>query len=553
MSCWFAMRRSWIPMLLAFAFFLVVPVSLGLAPCLEAQNTRSELRQRISPPLKAQSPPAATPSVFRVDARLVILDVVVTDKTGNPVDDLTAKDFEIFEDGKPQSIRSIEPPSAHSLPTEALAASRSVVFDPARPTSFGSSPVSILVLDQLNSHFADSSFARRSLNDYLVHQPALLAQPTVLLTLYDGHFKLLQDFTRDRDALLRKLASTPVEFPWKLEINGKAEYGPVERLDQSLRALEEMAHSYASIPGRKNLVWVGGGFPTINPTTLDPYDALEVKNTLQHVTNLLLDTHITLYAVDPSSSAAGMTEITDTSQMEFVESAGDAVSGGLDPFGATEDFDKLGPVTGGRIVRGKNDIAQQIASSVDLGAHFYSIAYAPSDLNDTASRYRKIRVVSLRPGLTMTTRTGYYSNANTDQESSATAAYDLTTAAESALPLNGLRVAVEADAARYTYIVHVRVLTLTWRPDDSGNATASVYIMAVSLDANGKMLGHTLHGMTAHAKAGIHLNDPAKMADFTFPMRPLPGAAMLRFVVRDSATARMGSVDMVLKSPGEGQ
>jgi hypothetical protein len=77
--------------------------------------------------------------------------------------------------------------------------------------------------------------------------------------------------------------------------------------------------------------------------------------------------------------------------------------------------------------------------------------------------------------------------------------------------------------------------------------------MAVSLDANGKMLGHTLHGMTAHAKAGIHLNDPDKMADFIFPVRPLPRAAMLRFVVRDSATARMGSVDLVLKSPGEGR
>jgi VWFA-related protein len=494
--------------------------------------------------------PGPSKSTLTVNARLVVLDVVVTDKAGKPVDGLTVKDFQVFEDNKQQRIRSLEAPSAHLLPSASIAAGTSAVFDPAQPAAFGRSPVNILVLDQVNTHFADSSFARRSLHDYLAAQPALLSEPTTLLSVYDNRFKLLQGFTRDRDALLRALAAAPTEYAWKLEVNGKADYGPVERLDQSLRALEDIAQSNARIPGRKNLIWVGGGFPTLDPTTIDRGDAQEVKDTLQHVTDVLLDTRVTLYAIDPSSSAAGMTEITDSSQLEFAEMAGDALSGNFDPFNSSEDFDRLGPITGGRVVRGKNDIAQQIASSIDLGGSFYTISYTPSSTSETAAQYRKIRVVCLRPGLTATTRSGYYAGQTQSEKSAATASYDLTTAAESTIPLNGLRITVQPDSSPNappdTWVIHAGVSNLTWKPRDDGGATASVYIMAVSLNAKDKMLGHTLHGMTASAKPTADLHDPTKLADFSFTATPSPRAKTLRFIVRDSATGRMGSVDLAL-------
>ena len=498
--------------------------------------------------LPVGSPIPHPPTVLKLDTRLVVLDVVVTDKTGNPVDGLAARDFQVLEDGKPQRIRSVEPPAALTLPPETIASGISAVFNPAQPAPFGRSPVAILVFDQLNTHFADSSFARHSLHEYLAAQPALLPLPTTLLTVYDNRFKLLGGFTRDRDALLRALATAPAEYPWKLQVTGKTEFGPVERLDQSLRALEEIAQSYAAIPGHKNLIWVGGGFPTINPTTIDGDDALEVKHALQHITNLLLDTHVTLYAVDPTSSAAGMTEITDSSQMEFVMNAGDALADGVDPFGAGDDFDSLGPVTGGRVVRGKNDVAQQVASAVSLGAHSYTIAYTPTSMSEEAAQYRKISIVCLRPGLTAKTRSGYYPNENSAQNSEAMAAYDLTTAAKSALALHGLRVAAESDPAHQGYVVHAAAASLTWKAQQDGSATASVYIMAVSLDAQGRMLAHILHGMTASAKRGARLSDPAKMADFAFSVQPSPKAATLRFIVRDNASGHMGSADLQLKT-----
>jgi VWFA-related protein len=333
-------------------------------------------------------------------------------------------------------------------------------LNPDDPKSFGQLPVTILVLDELNTHFEDSSFAVRSVKQYLDSRPAILAQPTSLMIVSDNKFRVLQNFTRDRAALLKALNDQSVHYAWKLEGDKSVGYGAVERLDQSLSALEQIAQASARIPGRKNLVWVGQGFPTLDPTELDSKDQSLVSDTIQHVTDVLLNTRVTLYAVDPTSSAAGMTEITDPTQFEFAQLAGDALTSNADPFSSNMDFDRLGPVTGGRVLRGMNDIDKQIAISVDLGTKFYTIGYSPSNASSKARQYRNIRVVCLRPGLTATTRNGYYTTPPASQNSREVLIYDLNTAALSSIPLTAQKVTVEPAKTEGAYTVHVDASSL---------------------------------------------------------------------------------------------
>jgi VWFA-related protein len=479
-----------------------------------------------------------------VTSRLVVLDVVATDQHGKPVEGLTRDDFRVFEDKRPQTIRSFEDAKAHALPESSL--SPNVVFDPAEPTSFGRSPATILVLDQLNTHFADSSFARRELHDYLAAQPALLPQPTTLLTVYDNHFKQLQAFTRDRDTLLRVLAAAPTKNAWKLESGGNSDVddGPVQRLQQSLNALDQMAQTYARIPGRKNLIWVGGGFPTLNPTTLDGDHAREVKDTLRHITNVLLNTRVTLYAVDPTSTAAGLSEITSADQADFATAAG-GLSAGIDPFNAEQDFDRLGPVTGGRVLRGLNNISQQIASSIALGDSFYTLSYSPTGDSAVAAKYRRIVVECLRPGVSVTTREGYYPEQPHDETTMNTnLSYDLSAAAESPLPLHAVHVAAARDAAVGHFVLHVAARDLTWTTNADGTSTAHVAVLAVALSPKGAMLSHTLRTMTATAVAGTNLQDAARQADFAFAFAATGKTETIRFIVRDATTGRMGSSEL---------
>jgi VWFA-related protein len=504
--------------------------------------------------IRAQNLQSATPTLT-VNARLVVLDLVVTDQSGKPVDGLTQRDFKILQDGQPQTIRSFEPPSAHgenveSTTQSATAQSVAAPLDPARPAEFGVAPVTILVLDQLNTHFADSSYARRELGDYIRKQPATLAYPATLFTLYENHTRQLQGFTRDRAALLKALAAAPVENAWQLEQTGKADYGPAIRMDQSLHALEDIAQSVASIRGRKNLVWIGGGFPSIDPRALDTTDAQEVKRDLEHITNLLLDTRVTLYAVDPTSSAAGMTEITDDTQLEFAAAAGDALTT-ADPYDVNADFDRLAPITGGRVIRGMNNIDAQISNALALGTNYYTLSYTPSSSSTAGDGFRSIRVLCLRPGLTVSTRKGFYPPNPQQEKSDATISYDLSSAAESTVPLHGLHVTVSQppSAQAGTFLVHVDARELTWEPGADGNSLAHVEILAASLSRQNKVLGHTLHAMTASMRSNANPQQPGLTADFAFPADVAPKATTLRFVVRDATTGRMGSFDLHLAKP----
>ena len=75
-------------------------VRWGVALCLASMAVSGDARQ--------QTPQRAT-GTLRDTVRAVLVDVVVRDRRGQPVHDLTAADFEVFEDGVPQKVGSFTP------------------------------------------------------------------------------------------------------------------------------------------------------------------------------------------------------------------------------------------------------------------------------------------------------------------------------------------------------------------------------------------------------------------------------------------------------------
>jgi len=498
--------------------------------------------------LHAQADPpaqdAAPTAVFHVQSRLVVLDVVVTDAQGKPVSGLTASDFKVFEDKEPQSIKFFEQPTVHELPP---AAKPGTPFNPEDVHAYGQSPVTVLVLDELNTHYADTDFAKRSLRQFLTSRPATLNEPTMLVAVGDKKFHLLQNFTRDRTALLAALEAHKPSYSWKLELGKSVGPESVERLDLSINALEQIAESTARIPGRKNLVWVGPGFPSLDPAGISPMDSKKITEVLQHVTDTLLDTRVTLYAVDPTSNATGDTEITDPDQLMFARMTGDSTGRMMDPFDQQLDFDRLGPVTGGRVLRGINDIDHQIAASIELGDHFYTIGYTPTNSSDAGSAFRKITVKCLKPGTMVMTRDGYYAGASARQKSTDNVASDLNHAVAADLLYTALRIRVEPIGGDQ-YAVHVAAPGLTWMAssDGSGEHTAEAEVLGASISAKNEVLAHTLHTMKATAKAAANVHSPSLPADFTISLTRPKGTVRMRFIVRDTSSGSMGSFDLRL-------
>ncbi len=144
----------------------------------------------------AQTPknnaPADSGNVFRTETKLVLVDAVVTDKKGNYVRDLTAKDFRVWEDKTEQTVKSF------SFEGAASADKQYVLF----------------FFDDTSMSVADQGRARQSAAQFA----AANFGPNRMMAVADfgGALKLTQSFTADPELLskaLRDIKQSTVSSP----------------------------------------------------------------------------------------------------------------------------------------------------------------------------------------------------------------------------------------------------------------------------------------------------------------------------------------------------
>jgi VWFA-related protein len=496
---------------------------------------------------KAQNAPpqeqAGQPFKLTVNARVVVLDVVITDKKGNPVKraDLKKDDFTVYEDGKPQVVKSFEAPNAHEMPAMA---DKPIVNSAADLKKIGDAPVTVLVLDELNSRFEDMSFSRNAMVKYLESQPAVLKEPTVLLIASNTTFQQMRDYTQDRDALIAIVKKHMPEYPWRMMNSGKGGPGAVERMAQVLAALQQIAQASTGTPGRKNLVWVGNGYPSADLTELDDRTVNTIETAIKRVTNRLLAARITMYTIDP---APGTTTTVEVDTPEDIGTSQNET--GSDPFGqGTESFETFATSTGGKAFRGRNDINNEIGEGISAGSFYYTLSYSPSNTSEDAAKYRNIKIVMKDPNLRATTRDGYYPETAADanpvldkdskpQQQKANLQLDISGALTSTISYNGLNVKA-AKVGDGTYKITVDDSGLTWGVDAKGVDSAEATVVAGWYDAKGKMLGHVAREEVS-PRGDAHAGGV-----FSLPIALPAGTARLRILVRDATTGRMGTVDI---------
>ena len=84
------------------------------------------------PPVSLANPPLQREPVLRTETVAVVADVIVTDRTGRHVRDLTAGDFRVDQDNAPQTITSFTAPGATDRPRRPKAPSRATTASPTR-------------------------------------------------------------------------------------------------------------------------------------------------------------------------------------------------------------------------------------------------------------------------------------------------------------------------------------------------------------------------------------------------------------------------------------
>jgi hypothetical protein len=151
-------------------------------------------------PLQSQVPApnaSSTSPTIKVETRVVLLDVVVTDNKGEAVVGLTNKDFQITEEGMPQSISSFEEHKS-AQPVQIKVPQMPANVFSNFPTTKSADSVNVLLLDLLNTQPSDQAFARQQVIAYLNN-----VQPGARIAIFalGSQLRIVRGFTTDFSGL----------------------------------------------------------------------------------------------------------------------------------------------------------------------------------------------------------------------------------------------------------------------------------------------------------------------------------------------------------------
>ena len=174
-----------------------------------------------SPHAQTQTPVPRAAGVVQAETTAVLVDVVVRDRRGQPVVDLGAADFELFEDGVPQEIGAITlytPDGGGKLPAPPPPAETPSSAGPAGPpsaprTDAAQEPVVALVFDRLTPEAR--SFAHKAALGYVGDQAG--NRPLVGVFGIDLSLITHQNYTRDLTRLRKAIADVGVRSAAQFE------------------------------------------------------------------------------------------------------------------------------------------------------------------------------------------------------------------------------------------------------------------------------------------------------------------------------------------------
>jgi len=399
-------------------------------------------------PLHGQTPTQGDNGrqVFKANARIVVLDVVVSGKNSRPLSGLDKKDFLVTEDGHPQTITNFEVHTgAQPLqPTPPVLQSNIYTNIPRIQPSDSST---VLVLDSLNTPLDDQSHVRAQMLKYLKKLPAGRRMAIFML---GTQLRLLQGFTDD-PALLTAALNNPKngkQVSPLLQTNAEAaatqetvdalmvhaaeaaaamqQFSAEEdstrsgvRLKLTLQALQQLAHYLGGMPGRKNVAWFSGGFPMVllpDPDLPNAFGAQRDDQQEVHKTDALLAAaQVAIYPIGAEGVGADLLYSAGADSRLTQQQLSRPGWGQAQERNANHvTMDEMAKDTGGVALYGTSDLADALDRVVAHGSYFYTLTYTSTN-PATDGQFRKIQVqlANLR-GYRLAYRRGYYADkANT--------------------------------------------------------------------------------------------------------------------------------------------
>jgi VWFA-related protein len=415
---------------------LAAPLALGV-------NAQDAPAQQPAPPA---APAADQTPIFRADINFVRVDVIVNDRQGNPVSDLRQEDFEVTEDGKPQSIQTFK------------------LINVSEDTGVGADPpreVRNVIDEQMEAARDDVRLFAIFLDDYHVRLENSMRAREVLARFVENQFNpkdlagIMYPLWSIDDVLLsrnrKQVASALREFTGR-----KYDYTPRNAFEEryvhyvstveaerirnqvSLSALKGLIIKLGGKrEGRKAIVLISEGYTNVLPAQMndqvstcngaacgnqprprpDPVGGAnspmqqrmesqefflqaDMMSDIKMVTDLANRYNTAIYAIDPRGlapfefdlSTAGQAAVSLTKNTQMLDSTMDTLR-------------VLADETDGKAIVNSNDLDRGLRQIIRDTSAYYLLGYTSAVTTD--GKFHKINVRLKRPGLQVRARPGY--------------------------------------------------------------------------------------------------------------------------------------------------
>ncbi|MBA2353133.1 MAG: VWA domain-containing protein [Acidobacteria bacterium] len=523
---------------------------------------------------------------FRAQIDYVEVSVIVTAEDGTLVKDLQASDFQVLEDGAPQTVTVFTPVN---IPIErearTLIEGKPLTYDVATNNRVRDGRVYVIVLDDHHIGALRSAQVKRAARQFIERYVSAQDQVAVIHT--SGRTNASQEFTTNKALMLSavdkligsKLRSSTLERLDDYRNRVQNSPGATEgQLVDRARDLADPERAYKARSSMETLRNTSRLLETINGSRkavlffsegID-YDITDVMgNSSRFASDVLYSlrdamgaatrSNVAYYAVDPRGLVA-------TSDDEFDMSAPPQdVTLGLNPWNirdeqrlAQQSLRSLAEETGGAASVNSNDFSTFYDRVVRDSSTYYLLGYYPTN-ERRDGRVRRIQVRMNRPGLEAYARKSYVAPKDKEdkrvEESASGTSPELRTALNSALPTPGLALSVNAvpfkGANKKTSVVvtvQVDGQRLTFKPQgDVFTNTLEISMMA--MDQNAKIQNGD------RALLDLKLRQPTRDLVMQAGMRSVlaldlaPGRYQLRVAAREGNDGAVGSVFTDLEVP----
>jgi VWFA-related protein len=409
-----------------------------------AQTTAGQQKPETPQPPAGQQPPAgagqqqgagdqapAQPT-FRTKINFVRVDVIVTDKKGEPVLDLKQGDFQVWEDGQPQEVESFKLFKIDALTQTTPARPIRSTFDEESEAQREDVRLFAFFLDDYHVRRGNAMRARTALGNFV---RATIAPQDMVSIMYPLSPTDSVIMSRDHESLAkaleqfdgRKYDYTPRNQFEDQYANYPASVVEQIRNDVSLSALKGLIIKLGGLrEGRKALVLLSEGYTDYLPPQMRTYNAqirgtgsdnpfagdsmgeqrerffseAEMMGRLKDIFDLANRNNVSIYAVDPRGLAAFEMDIDEGP-------AGVSLTTDKEMLRLTmNSIQVLADNTDGRAIVNKNDLAAGMKQIVRDQSAYYLLGYnssrAPAD-----GKFHEIKVKVKRPGVDVRHRQGY--------------------------------------------------------------------------------------------------------------------------------------------------